>query len=933
MFALFAPAPLSLGLRAARAESATSISSGAGKNAANVGLPIAPAALSNAETFSLGSKIADFSSRAVADVAHTAAWMSELTAAPSAPAGLGAARVPTRAEHLLTQLSATSAGSALLSFFGFAAETGVSPAADSAAEAVEPVAAAMMGQPAGTVAFDYDGDRRADVSCFKRSSSAWSVRNSGAAISLATGTVFGTPGGVMVPADYDGDGKTDFATFKADTHEWKIRDSSTGGTRTALFGDGGDRPVPADYDGDGRADTAVWRPANGTWYVWRSSDNQSIAQQFGLPGDVPVPGNYDGDGRADYVVWRPAEGNWYKLASSGGFSVTQWGLNNDIPVAADYDGDGKTDLAVFRRETGTWYVYQSRFNDGRYESRIWGNYGDQPVAADFDGDSRADYAVWRPSTGVWYIIESSTGNTTYRTAQLGATGDAPTEAAYLKQAGFEVAPNALAAARLSLKNATGGTNLYSRNWGWGTDLVNLPGRAGLDLSIGLSYNSLVWTKTAAQSQTPQAVMTWDADMSNLTAGFRFGFPTIEQSYLDAQTGQYNYLLVSPSGARTVLRQTAATGVYEAADSSCLQLKLVVKNGAPVTPDRQTLTLRSTDGTQLTFTLIAGLYRCVEIKDANGNFITINHDGYGVLRSAIDTLGRTVNFNYYAPNTADAYLLESITQQWQNGVHTWAQFSYASVQLNPNFGAAAINGPANNATLRLLSRVSFADNSSTRFEYNPYGQIWKISRYAADNTTLLNYTQSNLSDANPAAAADDCPRFSNTQLWAKDFNLDQNNVAQEVVTGNDYIENFGYQLADGTQKTGTLVRLITPDGTHHNSYVAASGWAESLVQKTETWEHIGGNDYTARRWTYSVWTQDDTNLPYQMNPRQTAQSVNDGGSSRRTEIEYYEQFGLVKGAKEFDERNGNKVLLRSNRIDYNLGAAYTSRRIIGLSTLR
>ncbi len=38
---------------------------------------------------------------------------------------------------------------------------------------------------------------------------------------------------------------------------------------------------------------------------------------------------------------------------------------------------------------------------------------------------------------------------------------------------------------------------------------------------------------------------------------------------------------------------------------------------------------------------AGAYRCVEVKDSNGNFITVNHDEAGLLRTVKDTLGRII----------------------------------------------------------------------------------------------------------------------------------------------------------------------------------------------------------------------------------------------------------------------------------------------------
>jgi|GEM_PF-4946743 len=58
-------------------------------------------------------------------------------------------------------------------------------------------------------------------------------------------------------------------------------------------------------------------------------------------------------------------------------------------------------------------------------------------------------------------------------------------------ASFANSQATLNALRLKPSEATGGTNLYSRNFGWGTSLVGLPGRSGLDAGFGISYNSLV----------------------------------------------------------------------------------------------------------------------------------------------------------------------------------------------------------------------------------------------------------------------------------------------------------------------------------------------------------------------------------------------------------------------------------------------------------
>ena len=128
-------------------------------------------------------------------------------------------------------------------------------------------------------------------------------------------------------------------------------------------------------------------------------------------------------------------------------------------------------------------------------------------------------------------------------------------------------------ARLDPSNRTGGAgvDLLSRNHNWSLPLVSLPGRAGLDLGLALTYNSLTWTKDGTG-------VTFDADRGFPGPGFRLGFPVVQARFVNPQLQQanqpvrYSYLLITPSGARVELRQKPGSpNVYESADSSYLQL--------------------------------------------------------------------------------------------------------------------------------------------------------------------------------------------------------------------------------------------------------------------------------------------------------------------------------------------------------------------------
>ena len=770
---------------------------------------------------------------------------------------------------------------------------------------------------AGSVKFDFDGDGKADIARWQVASTEWKVKNSSNG-SYSTNSI-GSAASVIAPADYDGDGKTDSAVFTASTATWTIKRSSNNTTQTITgFGQAGDKPVSGDYDGDGVADAAVWRSSNGTWYVKQSGNGATISYQFGSSGDVAVPGNYDGDAKMDYAVFRPSNGNWYVWSSlAGGLIGYNWGLAADTPVPADYDGDGKTDYAVYRASSGTWYVKKSSTNNTDYTVRTWGNYLDQPTPADYDGDGKPDYAVWRPTTGVWYVIKSS--NDSYYIDTLGTTGDIPVESAYVKQIGGQVFGYDLAKARLSPKNATGGTNLYARNFSWGTSLVGLAGRAGLDAGLGVSYNSLVWTKQGSS-------MFFDADSSNISPGFRFGFPSIEPSYYDEETKQFAYLMVTPSGGRVEFKQIGASQTYETADSSYTQLTTKGADSPNDPVQNIDITVTGTDGTVLTYGWKGNAFRCSKIKDANGNFISINHDDYGLLRTVTDTLGRVLNVNY----DGDNYPL-SITQNWQtnNGqgtvqMHTYATFSYTDIIVNPTFDLNLLIYGPQGLYQKVLTKITYPDNSSTQFDYNSYGQVWRVRNHAIDNHEL-NHTAVNLNAV--SGTQSDCPRFTETRNYVENFNN-----GNETVVSNSLTENQTYNVG-GVSGTATKIEVSLtghPNDAVSKTYVGATGWKEGLPLATEDW---AGN--IRQRWTWTDWTQDDTTKTYITNPRIIESKVGDTTNIKRTTTDYLMQpnsttvarYGLVSEVKVYD--SNQTTILKRATTDYNLSQIYLDKRIIGL----
>jgi len=481
------------------------------------------------------------------------------------------------------------------------------------------------------------------------------------------------------------------------------------------------------------------------------------------------------------------------------------------------------------------------------------------------------------------------------------------------------------ATRLDPINEVGGgsENPLSRNFNWNLPLVSLRGRAGMDLGLTLSYNSLVWTKIGN-------VVTFDKDQGFPGPGFRIGFPVIEPLYFNAEVNKDEYLLIDSDGSRVELRHLGGTStLYQAADSSYLLF------------DSSNKVLRDTDGKQFTYALKGTEYKCTQVKDRNGNFISISYTAANQINTITDTLGRVLTFNYDA-TTGE---LTSISQVWNHTAqnpptHYWARFYYSEVPIDTNFKAGiGVVGPADNAHPRMLTQVKLGDNSHFDFAYTSWGQVWKITNIAPDNTTVLNYRSYNL-PPDGTLEHEDCPRFTIRNDWARYWNGD---VEGTPVPAEEAHTTFIVPVSDqwtmpsgGSSISGVRAQVATPDGTLNKIYyfgVAGgnTGWQRGLPTLIDTYSS-GGAQPVQRKMT--TWTQDNTSSPYIINPRVAETSLyNAAGNRSRTQITY-DQLTLADttaySVPTYIYETGNSAtILRTLRTDYKLDASYTNLRILGL----
>lgn len=501
-----------------------------------------------------------------------------------------------------------------------------------------------------------------------------------------------------------------------------------------------------------------------------------------------------------------------------------------------------------------------------------------------------------------------------------------------------------ATARLDPLNVVGGgsENPLSRNFNWTLPLVTLPGRAGLDLSLTLAYNSLAWTRSGNY-------IIFDSDRGFPSPGFRLGFPVIQPQYYNSDVGKSAFLLIGTDGTRTELRQVNTSQLYEAADSSHLLLdtSTLASTGS--------MTLTSPDGGQMKYSFVFDGYQCTEIRDSNGNYITVNYTSFGRIDTITDTANRTIKFNYNPTDNS----LTSITQAWAGQPqHAWATFGYDTPQVNTNFSGLTVVGPANNHPVKVLKSVTLGDNSRYEFEHTNWLQVRKITSFGIDGH-VLNYRSYNL--PTDTGIQTDCPRFTERRDWAENWNRTGSNgpadvpngTEAEVLTRSWAIPTSGsWDLPGGGSQTGVIAQVTRSDGAYDKIYYEGlagtnTGWRRSLPSMIETYGSSNPSQnapISKQKSSVMTWNQDLTTVTYPLNPRIEETNVYDFTSAgeilnrARTTISY----DTVTIGDGTDCKLPSNVIhyqadastpLRRTNTTYQNTTVYLSKRILGLPSVQ
>jgi YD repeat-containing protein len=216
------------------------------------------------------------------------------------------------------------------------------------------------------------------------------------------------------------------------------------------------------------------------------------------------------------------------------------------------------------------------------------------------------------------------------------------------------------------------------NFEFSIPIDGLAGR-GIPLGLGLHYNSRVWSRHGS-AVTFNAVNTWPY------VGFSMSFGRIVKYGSGSGT---KWVLIESNGTRRYLG-SGTGGTYQTNDGS--HITYVGNSGSG--------TLYFNSGIKMSVTSVNNRLLVTQIRDRNGNFITISYKsqsanqncnsgvGYAwkqALDTVTDTLGRVISFNYDDCNN----LISITAPDYGSGTQTLAQFDYQAATISNSFSGLTV----------------------------------------------------------------------------------------------------------------------------------------------------------------------------------------------------------------------------------------------------
>lgn len=485
--------------------------------------------------------------------------------------------------------------------------------------------------------------------------------------------------------------------------------------------------------------------------------------------------------------------------------------------------------------------------------------------------------------------------------------------------------------------AGGSTENGNKNFTFGLPVIGLDGR-GINVSLGLVYNSLLWNKSVNPS-TSATWLTYDVDSGYPAQGFRLGFGQVEDQ------GSAGYTLTDADGTRHALTLVSGSE-YKSTDGSFI--KFAGSGGFGL--------LTYADGMMISYGAAGGGYRMypTSITDVNGNYITISYlDDVGPRIDTItDTMGRYVRF-YYDSNDE----LVTVTVPGFNGGSDLQvmRFYYDNISISSTstlFNLGSVNVSSTPSSIRGIKYIylpASAEGSSSsdgdtgyRFDYSPYGMIRQITRFQGmtASSTSTSSTGTVTEGANTVAATTtyNYPTSASSLTDSPSYTQRTDDWAGRTTGSAPQ-----YTFENVESSTEVLSRVTAPDGgvTETVSIKNSGQWDDGLVKETRMQDIPSPSPSpsptaspTPRVYAKKVtdWEQSYTNGPARVTDVRT---TNEAGKTSAVVYSYddantpYNNVTVVSERAFTTDGSVSSTELRKTVTSYVTSSSYLDRRLLHL----
>jgi len=465
----------------------------------------------------------------------------------------------------------------------------------------------------------------------------------------------------------------------------------------------------------------------------------------------------------------------------------------------------------------------------------------------------------------------------------------------------------------------------SGNFQFAAPVYGSSGR-GINISLGLAYNSRVWNKANTQ-------ISYDNDRGWPAPGFNLGFGKL------LGMGVYNGgMLVDADGTRHSYTGTitpynwGTTFVGHTTDGSFVDYNYQSGTGGPIVWAQAKLA----NGTVVQYGAMstAAVYP-TSIEDANGNYINItyvNNSGPRI-QTITDTMGRVINFYYDANN-----LLTAITASGISGAsRVLVRLHYHQLALNYVNAFSGLTPSVRDSYPWVVDAIFYPatntgywlnDTNSSSDSYSSYGMLAKVKeeRGMSFSASSLN-DMGNVSEGSvtrtetynypltPDSSLTDAPTYTQaTESWTRDG------------TNTDSATTL-YDVHENDNPRKTIITL--PNGTKSKQY----SYNYSSLPDTDALKALDGLVY------HDVTYVTDENSPLQSStstweqgayntPRPTrVEKTDERGQTTAAAFNYGSVYNQVTEVRDYDYTGTS--LLRATRTTYQNSSSYTNNHIFNL----